>query len=104
MQGGVNMPYPAAQYPRQSQAVVALVLSLLGIFFCCLTSLPGAILGFQEVRAIDRGEIDPSNKGLALAAGIIGAIITSIMLLFALLVLASVLFVGASAPDAVVNP
>lgn len=62
-------------YPEQSQATTALVLSILG-FFCCITSPIGAYLAYREKGAIDEGRRDPKNRGQAVAALVIGLVIT----------------------------
>lgn len=73
-----------ATYPRQSTATPALVLSVIGLA-CCLTGPIGMIMGASDLRAIDRGLTDPSRRGAARAAVIIGAI--SSFLLFGMLLL-----------------
>ncbi len=87
--GGVGGPGPLHPYTggqfqgaagryETSQAVTALVLSILG-FFCC--GFPGTIawyLAQQETSAIDVGRRDPGQRGTATAAKIIGIIATLI--------------------------
>jgi hypothetical protein len=66
---------PGAAYPRKSQAVPALVFSVLGLPFCCgPLSIVGLFMGRAEMNAIDRGESDPTKRGTAQAAYIIGII------------------------------
>ncbi|MFT7475273.1 MAG: uncharacterized membrane protein YjgN (DUF898 family) [Verrucomicrobiales bacterium] len=89
-----DAPHPAAampptMYPEASQAVVALVLSIVGIVACGGVLCPvGWYLGNQEMKAIDEGRRDPSKRDLAQAAKIVGIIGT------ALVVLAVVAIVG----------
>lgn len=83
-------------YPEKSNATTALVLSILG-FFCCVTAPIGAYLGYQEKNAIDEGKRDPSKRGQAVAAMVIGLIFFALSLLGILFIFA-VGFVGASAP------
>ncbi|MGF1598517.1 MAG: hypothetical protein ACFCVK_16565 [Acidimicrobiales bacterium] len=74
-----------AGYPRQSQAVAALVLAIVGYFCCGVPSLVGMLMGRQEMRAIDEGRTDPTQRSTAQAAFIIGLICTilyGIVLLF----------------------
>ncbi len=75
-----------AAYAESSQAVMALILSLVGLI-CCLTSPVGAYLGYAEKNAIDAGRRDPKNRGMAQAAFIIGLVLTGLSALFILLVL-----------------
>jgi hypothetical protein len=67
---------PAGGVPApRSQAVTALVLSILGLPFCCgPLSFVGLFLGRSEMKAIDRGAGDPSKRGLAQAAFVLGII------------------------------
>ena len=70
-------------FAESSNAVTALVLSILGLF-CLVTAPIGLILGFKEKSAIDAGRRDPEKRGMAIAAIVIGGIITAF---FALVVL-----------------
>lgn len=65
-------------YPRSSNAGVALGLSIAGLVCCGLIAIPGLIMGRNEVKAIDAGQADPGQRGLALAAYIIGAIVVAL--------------------------
>ena len=73
-----QQPWPQAyggyQYPKSSQAVTSLVLSILGLVCCGPVAVIGALIGRSEVQSIDRGEIDPSNRGTAQAGYIVGLI------------------------------
>ncbi len=89
------------QWPEQSNAVTALVVSLIGLIVCSgLISPIGWYIGHQEVKAIDAGRRDPSNRGMAQAGkivGIVGSVILVLIIgLFAIAILAAVL----SAPTA----
>ena len=61
-------------YAEASQATTALILSIVGIV-CCAVAAPVAwYMGNTEVQAIDAGRRDPSNRGTANAAKIIGIV------------------------------
>ena len=75
--GGVNV---VGVYPESSNATTALVLSIVG-FFCGITAPFGAFMGYNEKKAIDEGRRDPSNRGMAVAALVIGGLITALMIL-----------------------
>lgn len=108
---GAAQPYGAPQgyqpyatpgaytsYPRSSNAGVALGLSIAGLVCCGLIAIPGLIMGRSEVKAIDAGQADPGQRGLAMAAYIIGAIVLVInvaVILFYLVVI--VALAGSSA-------
>lgn len=72
----------------------ALGLSISGLVltFCCfgfLLSIPGTIMGWTSMKAIDRGEKDPSQRGLAKAAFIVGVVGLSLTVILILLVVAT---------------
>jgi hypothetical protein len=75
--GGVG-----AMYTESSQATVALVLSILGAFLCCVTAPIGMYFGYAEKKGIDEGRRDPANRGQAVAALVIGGIVTALYILF----------------------
>jgi hypothetical protein len=92
--GFPGAPAPAGVYggtfPEASRAVLALVLSILGIF-CCVTAPVGAVLAYMEKKGIDEGRRDPANRGQAVAALVIGGLITGLFLVaFVFIVIASV--------------
>ncbi|MEP1122913.1 MAG: DUF2510 domain-containing protein [Ilumatobacter sp.] len=94
-------PYGAVgpSHPRSSAPGWALGLSISGLVltFCCfgfVLSIPGTIMGWTSMKAIDRGEQDPSQRGMAKAAFIVGLIGLS---LFALAILYYVVVIAASA-------
>lgn len=64
-------PYvaPPPQQGASTQAVVALVLAILGWVGCgCLLSVPAIFVAHAEIGAIERGESSPAGKGMAQAA------------------------------------
>ncbi|MFK8024703.1 MAG: DUF2510 domain-containing protein [Ilumatobacter sp.] len=83
---GGYTPYgagPGTVYPSSAMAGWGLGLSIAGlVLFCCfgiILSLPGAIMGYVHMQAVDRGERDPNSRGTAKAAfivGLVGIVIT----------------------------
>jgi hypothetical protein len=75
-------PYGAAgsTYPPSQAAGWALGLSISGLVLmvCCglgiFLVIPGAIMGWITMQAIDRGEKDPNQRGMAKAAFIVGLV------------------------------
>lgn len=62
--------------------MLALILSIVGTLCCCTFMAPvGLYLGKSEVDAIDRGDADPSQRGMAQAAFILGIVGTGILAL-----------------------
>ena len=75
-----------AAYAESSQATMALIFSLSGLI-CCITAPVGAYLGYAEKKGIDEGRRDPSNRGVAQGAFIVGLILTALAALGILFVL-----------------
>ena len=75
-------------YPKSAVAGWALGLSIAGLVLSCcggfLLSIPGTIMGWTQMKAIDRGERNPASRGTAKAAFIVG--IVGLSLFAALLV------------------
>lgn len=87
--GATPMPafavYPS--YPENSRATTALVLGILGLVVCGLCAPFAWQIGNEELRAIDAGRRDPSNRGTAQAGrilGIVGTALIAIGILFLL--------------------
>ncbi|HVS00811.1 MAG TPA: DUF4190 domain-containing protein [Thermoanaerobaculia bacterium] len=70
----MTIPNPPQQ-SASSQAITALVLSILGLP-CCLLGPIGWYLGNQELKAVREGRSPAAGEGLAQAAVIIGIIAT----------------------------
>lgn len=73
------------------------MLSIAGILCCPVFGIAGLVLGRGDVRAIDTGQTDPSQRGTAQAAVIIGALALAI---WGALVLGWVLLLAAVAGGA----
>jgi len=85
-------PQGAQQYPEQSQAVLALVLSILHFVVCPVLAPVAWWMGQTELTAIADGRRDPVNQGTANAAKIVGIIGTVLLGIGILAVIAIVLF------------
>ena len=80
--GAAYAGIPGAVFAEESKATLALVLSILGLF-CFITAPFGIFIAYKEKVAIDEGRRDPSNRGQAIAAIVIGAV----MVVFGLFVI-----------------
>jgi hypothetical protein len=80
------MTIPGEGQPQSasSQAITALVLSILGVVCCGILAPIAWYLGNQEQKAIREGRSPAAGQGLAQAAVIIG-IIGTILMVFGLL-------------------
>lgn len=94
---GYQAPYQSYgyAYSRQSQAGMALGLSIVGFFCCGILSVVGMIMGRQEVKAIDQGLANPANRGTAQAAFIIGLIVTAMTALGIVFYVVAIVAAGA---------
>jgi hypothetical protein len=108
--GGYGQPSPQPAYgspagyapygvagstlPKSSAPAWALGLSITGLVLsiCCIgfvLSIPGTIMGWTSMKAIDRGEKDPSQRGVAKGAFIVGLVGLVVAALWILLVVVS---------------
>ncbi len=74
---------PVGAFSRKSQAGLALGFSIGGMLCCGPLTIVGLVMGRTEIGAIDRGETDPTKRGLATAAfvvGVVGVAIWSLLL------------------------
>ena len=62
------------QYPEASESTTALVLGILGIVVCGILGPFAWYIGGREVKAIDEGRRDPTNRGSANAGKILGIV------------------------------
>ena len=86
-------------YPEGSQAVTALVVGILGLVLCQVLGPVAWYLGNQEISAIDGGRRPPENRGMAVAArvlGIIGTVFLAIAVVVGIVVLAVVIIAALS--------
>lgn len=69
-------PYGAfgRTYAKSSKAGLALGLSIGGLLCCGLIAIAGVIMGRKEMNDVDAGLVDPSSRGLAKAAFIVGVV------------------------------
>ena len=70
----MTQPPAAPQYPETSQSTTALVLGILGVVGCLITAPFAWYMGTKEVAAIDQGRRDPTNRGMAQAAKVLGIV------------------------------
>jgi hypothetical protein len=68
-------PAPRPAYPESSQATLALVLGIVGLFVTIAAPFAW-YFGAKEKNAIDAGRRDPANRGQALAGWILGVVVT----------------------------
>ncbi len=104
--GGFGAPQFGTTFTEESKAGLALGLSI-GAAVCLLTgilsiiSLPLGIAGFvvgnKEKKAIDAGTRDPSKRGMAVAAQVIGGVVAALGVLVTLFILLIVIGFAAGA-------
>lgn len=79
--------YPPPVQKPQTNAILALVLSCVGIATCGVTAIVGVIFGHIAMARIKRGEED--GRGMALAGVIVGyVVIAGYLLYLAIIVIA----------------
>jgi len=80
--------YPAAPKP-QTNAILALVLSCVGLATCGVTAIAGVIFGHIAMGRIKRGEED--GRGMALAGVIIGYVVIAGWLLYLAIIIIAII-------------
>ena len=86
-------------YPEASQGVLALVLGIVGLFVIQLVAPFAWIVSNRELRGIEAGRRDPTNRGLAVAGkvmGIIGTILLAIGIVVAVVAIIVLVAVSTS--------
>lgn len=84
---GYGYPPPAPK--SQTNAILALVLSLVGFATCGVTAIVGVIFGHIAMGRIKRGEEE--GHGMALAGVIIGYVVIAGWLLYAAIIIIAVI-------------
>ncbi|WP_420452587.1 DUF2510 domain-containing protein [Ilumatobacter sp.] len=83
-------------YPKTANTGIALALSIVGLVCCQLIAIPGMLMGRSTMNDVDAGLVDPSRRGMAQAAFVIGAIAIGVLLVGVILIAgALVLFAAA---------
>jgi hypothetical protein len=85
-------PYPgeAGLYREPSQAVLALVVAIVGLVAFQLVAPVAWVLAKREIQGIDEGRRNPANRGMAVAAKVIGIIGTVVLMLGVLIAVIAV--------------
>lgn len=84
---------PPQVWPEQSQAVLALVMSIVGLVVCSGLLCPvGWYYANQELQGIDAGRRDPTKRDMATAGKIIGMIGTGLLILGLLFFVGFIIF------------
>lgn len=85
-------------WPEKSEALTALLLSIIGLAMCGGVFCPfGWWMANREMAGINAGLRDPDNRGMTTAAKVIGIIGTAVLLLSIVMVGLAVILFFASA-------
>jgi len=75
---------------------MVLTLGILGLMLCAICGVIAMVMGRNDMRAMDAGQMDPAGRGMTQAGwvlGIIGTVLLCLQLLFGLLYLCIIVFV-----------
>ena len=97
-QGYAGQAFGVPRYTESSQAGTALGLGIAGLLCCGLASPVAWYLAQAELTAIKAGRRDPSQKGLATAALVIGVLGCLVILGFILLFVLGAIGTATSGP------
>jgi ABC-type Fe3+ transport system permease subunit len=82
--------YGGPPHPEQSQATTVFVLGLLGLLVFPLLAPFAWTMGTRELAAIDAGRRPPDNRHLARIGQILGIVMSSLLILFVVVIVALV--------------
>lgn len=82
----------SGSYPEASQAVLVLVLGIIGLVLCQITAPIAWSMGNTELRAIDSGLRPPENRGLANVGRVLGIVGTVLLILGVVAIIAIIGF------------
>ncbi len=82
-------PDPTPAYTQSSKAGLALTFSILGLLCCGILAPVAWFLAQAELSGIKTGQADPSKKGLATTALVLGIIGTVVWVLMMILTFAT---------------
>ena len=85
---------PNGTQPRPHRGVLVLVLGILGLVMCFPCGTVAWVLGGQDLRAMDAGEIDPTGRGMTSVGRILG-IIATVLGVLGILVVVLIIFLTA---------
>ena len=88
-----SAPYPGemAMYPEPSQAVLGLVLGIIGLVAFPLIAPFAWVVSNREIEGIDAGRRPPANRGMAVAGKVTGIIGTVLLALGVLILIVALL-------------
>ncbi|GIX06530.1 MAG: hypothetical protein KatS3mg115_0933 [Candidatus Poribacteria bacterium] len=69
---------------ERGRGALILVLGILGIVSCGFLGIPAWIMGHRDLQKMERGEMDPSDRGLTRAGMILGIIATLVLVIGAI--------------------
>jgi hypothetical protein len=76
--------------PRPHRATLILILGIIGVVACMPVGIAAWVMGNTDLTAMDRGEVDPSGRGMTQAGkvlGIVSVVLASIGILFAIVMI-----------------
>lgn len=97
-------PPPGDQDFRPHRGALILVLGVLSlVLFGIFTGLPACILGWNDLRAMNEGRMDPEGRGMTQVGAILGAVGSALTLLMVLGVLAVLVFSATPAMESTLS-
>jgi hypothetical protein len=86
---------------RPHRGVMILIFGIVGLVICLPFGIAAWIMGKNDLREIDSGQMDPTGRGMTQAGMIIGIIATALaalgLLIWGGIMIAAIMFAGAAA-------
>ena len=103
-EAGYPSPYPGGPagwglYPEGSQAVLAFVLGIIGLFVFQPLAPFAWVIANREIRGVDAGRRNPGNRGLAVAGKVMAIIGTIFLILGVIIFMVAIIFLVGAPTD-----
>jgi hypothetical protein len=80
-------PFAPSRFREPHRGGVILALAIVGIFVCDILSVVALVMGIIDLSKMNRGEMDPSGRGLTIA-GIVIAVLKIVVIAFVIAAMA----------------
>lgn len=91
-EAGMQPQYQEAMKPHRGGAILAL--GIIGIVLCFITAIIAWVMGSGDLKEMKAGKRDPSGEQLTKAGMICGIVGTCIAILYVLVCVISLIFIG----------
>jgi hypothetical protein len=88
------MSEPMTSGLRPHRATLILILGILGLVLCMPLGIAAWVMGNADLAAMNRGEVDPTGRGMTEAGRVVGIVSVALFAIGALIAIAVIGFGG----------